>query len=100
MQIEGFRHLNRSAADRADEARRTGRSDDSRPVPPGTSESSDTVDTSIAAFIDGAVRDAGRQLDARIESLAARREELLALADDPAAIRRAAHAFLRGDETV
>ena len=100
MQIEGFRHLNRSAADRADESRRTGRSDDSRPVPPGNPELADTIDTSIAAFIDGAVRDAGRQLDARIESLAARREELLALADDPAAIRRAAQAFLRGDEAV
>lgn len=99
MQIEGFRHLSRSAADRADEARRTGRADDS-PRRADDREGGDSIDTSLADFVDGAVRDAGRQLDTRIDSLLPRRDELLALADDPAAIRKAAQSFLAGVEEV
>lgn len=94
MQIESFRNLHRSAADRAEEARRTGRSDDAA-TSGRTTGSTDSLDTSVASFIDEAVRKSGRELDTRIEALMPRRDELLALADDPAAIRRAAQAFLR-----
>lgn len=58
----------------------------------------DRLDTGGTDTVRQAVDAARQGIDERAEQVRARRDELLRLADDPAAVRRAATGFLRSEQ--
>ena len=77
-------------ADRASAARRaTG----SGSAGGATNADGDRIETDLAASIESAVERSLEELDARLEDVRARRDELLAKANDPESISRAARAL-------
>lgn len=118
MNINGLNNGSISKADRSDRSNRADRPD--RPDRTGASQRSDRsseivrpeggndaidskggdqVETSVAGFIQNVVDQAIIDLADRLNSVTSRRDELLAKADDPEAIRRAARGFLEGESS-
>lgn len=113
MNINGLNNGSISKADRSDRSNRADRPDragssqrserSSEIVRPEgendaiDSKGGDQVETSVAGFIQNVVDQAIIDLADRLNSVTSRRDELLAKADDPEAIRSAARGFLEGE---
>ncbi|MBI4880126.1 MAG: hypothetical protein HY812_10785 [Planctomycetes bacterium] len=97
MEIRGPDNTHRTDVDRASDSWKAehplGRRGAAGTAQDGQVEQ-DRIDTSASEIIDRSIAEARRVMEEHAQEVAARREELLALADDPEAVRRAAREFL------
>ncbi len=96
MKVNRPHNVSRPEVDRGADARKTSRTDDSRrragsDVSVGAE---DRIETDVSAFIDETVGRSKAELANRLEDVRARRDELLARANDDDAIRAAARRLL------
>lgn len=88
-------NVSRPEVDRSADARKSGRAGEARRGgDAGAVGSEDRLETDVTTFIDEAVGQTKAELASRLEDVQARREELLALANDDDAIRSAARRLL------
>lgn len=103
MEIRGPNNAHRSDVDRAKDSRKADRLKDGKQSANQGDDAQvegDRVDTSASQFIDRSVTAARRGMQQRAADIKERREELLARADDPEAIRRAAEGFLKAAKDI
>lgn len=97
MEVRGPNSTHGSNVDRARDARRAKSAGADSSSSTGSSSAADQLDTSNADLVDRSVQETKSDLIRRLEDVRGRRDELLALAHDPEALRRAAEAFLDSD---
>ena len=98
MEIRGPNNAHRSDVDRASDSRKADRQKNAKAAISSEGDATvegDRIDTSASELIDRSVDGARRALEDRLTDVTERREELLARADDPEAVRRAAEEFLK-----
>lgn len=93
MEVHGPRNPDRPGSNRTESSHRASRRA-SKGITDDSSVGGDRVDVGESQWIDRQVLGIRRELDRRQAEVLARRDELLALAEDPTAIRRAASAIL------
>lgn len=97
MEIRGPNDAHRSDLNRATDSKRSSRPPAGSAKRAGSSPSLDTdrVESSSSELVEASVGEVQTGLEQRISEVLARRDELLALAHDPEAIRKAAANFLK-----
>ena len=99
MEIRGPNNSERSSLDRTTDSRKAGRQKQAggskgSEKSPGALSGFDSIETSTSDLIGESVAEIIAAMDQRASEIGSRREELLSLADDPAAVRRAARGIL------